>query len=208
MTPSIHMPLSEVPTLDQTKHFLIKKTINPGAITQTELNLTVVFASKKQFPSVWWPRGYGYHSQTLTKGWYLSNCNTKHFQTICSRKTKFNEWKMHLYSALLCIAVHPKCFKITWGVGSLLNHHQCAVFTWMMRRLPQDNGASALTTHQLQVERRESHRANQVYALTTHQLQVERRECHRANQVYALTTHQLQVERRECHRANQVDGDY
>ncbi len=41
------------------------------------------------------------------------------------------------------------------------------------------------------------HRANQVYALTTHQLQVERRERHRANQVYALTTHQLQVERRE-----------
>ncbi len=33
---------------------------------------------------------------------------------------------------------------------------------WMMRRLPQNNGASALTTHQLQVERRESHRANQV----------------------------------------------
>ncbi len=66
----------------------------------------------------------------------------------------------------------------------------------------------ALTTHQLQVERRESHRANQVYALTTHQLQVERRESHRDNQVYALTTHQLQVERRERHRANQVDGDY
>ncbi len=37
------------------------------------------------------------------------------------------------------------------------------------------------------VERRECHRANQVYALTTHQLQVERRESHRANQVYALT---------------------
>ncbi len=112
--------------------------------------------------------------------------------------------------------------------GSLLNHHQCAASTWMMRRLPQDNGTSALTTHQpqverreshranqvyalthqLQVERRESHRANQVYALTTHQLQVERRESHRANQVYALTTHQLQVERRESHRANQVDGDY
>ncbi len=33
--------------------------------------------------------------------------------------------------------------------GSLLNHHQCAASTWMMRRLPQDNGASALTTHQL-----------------------------------------------------------
>ncbi len=48
------------------------------------------------------------------------------------------------------------------GGGGLLNHHQCAASTWMMRRLPQDNGASALTTHQLQVERRESHRANQV----------------------------------------------
>ncbi len=43
--------------------------------------------------------------------------------------------------------------------GSLLNHHQCAASTWMIRRLPQDNGASALTTHQLQVEIRESHRA-------------------------------------------------
>ncbi len=62
----------------------------------------------------------------------------------------------------------------------------------------------ALTTHQLQVERRESHRDNQVYALTTHQLQVERRESHRDNQVFALTTHQLQVERRESHRDNQV----
>ncbi len=46
--------------------------------------------------------------------------------------------------------------------GSLLNLHQCAASTWMKRRLPQDNGASALTTHQLQVERRESHRANQI----------------------------------------------
>ncbi len=62
----------------------------------------------------------------------------------------------------------------------------------------------ALTTHQIQVERRESHRDNQVYALTTHQLQVERRASHRDNQVYALTTHQLQVERRESHRDNQV----
>ncbi len=56
-----------------------------------------------------------------------------------------------------------------------------------MRRLPQDNGTNVLATHQLQVERRESHRANQVYALTTHQLQVERRESHRANQVFGHT---------------------
>ncbi len=43
-----------------------------------------------------------------------------------------------------------------------------------------------------------------MYALTTHQLQVERRERDRVNQVYALTTHQLQVERRERDRVNQV----
>ncbi len=71
-----------------------------------------------------------------------------------------NEWMMHLYSTLLCIVVHPKHFTImcvcvcVCGGGGLS--------TWMMRRLPQDNGASALTTHQLQVERRESLRANQV----------------------------------------------
>ncbi len=112
------------------------------------------------------------------------------------------------YIALYCVLLYTQSAlqSCGWGGGggSLLNHHQCAASTWMMRRLPQDNGASALTTHQLQVERRESHRANQVYVLTTHQLQVERRESHRANQVYALTTHQLQVERRESHRANQV----
>ncbi len=63
-----------------------------------------------------------------------------------------NEWMMHLYSAVMCIAVHPKRFTVMWGGGgSLLNHHQWAASTWMMRRLPQDNGASALT-------RRESHR--------------------------------------------------
>ncbi len=71
--------------------------------------------------------------------------------------------------------------------------------------------------HQLQVERRESHRANQVYALphtsyrwrgerviepikcmrSPHQLQVERRESHRANQVYALHTPATGGEERE-----------
>ncbi len=29
--------------------------------------------------------------------------------------THLNEWMMHLYSALLCIAVHPKRFTIMWG---------------------------------------------------------------------------------------------
>ncbi len=67
---------------------------------------------------------------------------------------------MHLYSALLCIVVHPKHFTIMWGVSP--QTPQCAASTWMMRWLPQENGASALSTHQLQVEKRESHRANQV----------------------------------------------
>ncbi len=74
---------------------------------------------------------------------------------------------MHLYSVLLCIAVHLKRFTIMCVCGgggvSLLNHHQCVASTWMMQRLPQDNGASALTTHQLQVEKRESHRENLIY---------------------------------------------
>ncbi len=86
--------------------------------------------------------------------------------------------------------------------GQHLSHDQGhAAITW-----PQDNGASALTTHQLQVERRERRRANQVDALATHQLEVKRRESRRANQVYALTTHQRQVERRESRTANQVDA--
>ncbi len=53
----------------------------------------------------------------------------------------------------------------------------------------------ALTTHQLQVERRE--RVMEPITCmhsATHQLQVERRERHRAYQVDALATHQLQVE--------------
>ncbi len=113
-----------------------------------------------------------------------------------------NEWC--IYIVLYCVLLYTQSALQSCGGGSLLNPHQCTASTWMMRRLPQDNSASALTTHQLQVERRESHRDNQEYALTTDQLQVERRESHRDNQVYALTTDQLQVERRESHRANQV----
>ncbi len=70
-----------------------------------------------------------------------------------------NEWCIHI--VLYFVLLYTKSL-LQSCAGSLLNHHQCAASTWMMRRLPQDNGASALTTHQLQVERRESHRANQV----------------------------------------------
>ncbi len=147
------------------------------------------------------------HSKmSWTQDFYTLNKSEWIVHWINSNKNWMNEWC--IYIALYCVLLYTQSTLQSCGGGSLLNHHQCAAFTWMMWWLPQDNGASALTTHQLQVERRESHRANQVYALTTHQLQVERRESHRDNQVYALTTHQLQVERRESHRANQVYGDY
>ncbi len=72
-----------------------------------------------------------------------------------------NEWC--IYIALYCVLLYTQSALQSCGGGgggeSLLNHHQCAASTWMMRRLPQDNSASA---HQLQVERRESYRANQV----------------------------------------------
>ncbi len=86
-----------------------------------------------------------------------------------------NEWCIYI-SLYYVLLYTQSALQSCGGGGSLLNHHQCAASTWMIRRLPQDNGASALTTHHIQVETRESHRANQVYALTTHQLQVERRE--------------------------------
>ncbi len=61
-----------------------------------------------------------------------------HSSTHTHTHTYMNEWCI-LYSALLCIAVHPKRFTIMGD--SLLNHHQCAASSWMMRRLPQDNCA-------------------------------------------------------------------
>ncbi len=93
-----------------------------------------------------------------------------------------------LYSTLLCNAIHPKRFTIMWGGGGV-SPQPPPVYSILL------DDATAAT----------GQRHN---ALTTHQIQVERRESHRANQVYALTTHQIQVERRESHRANQVDEDY
>ncbi len=72
-----------------------------------------------------------------------------------------NEWMNDAFIKRFLWNVVTQSALQSWG-GSLLNHHQCAASTWMMRRLPQDNGTSAFTTHQLQVERRERDRANQV----------------------------------------------
>ncbi len=68
---------------------------------------------------------------------------------VCLEWHELIEWIMHLYSALLCIAVHPTCFTIMWGGGGVSPQPPPVCSIWM----PQDNGASALTTHQLQVER-------------------------------------------------------
>ncbi len=81
--------------------------------------------------------------------WYGTRC----------LQSRQNEWC--IYIALYCVLLYTQNTLQSCG-GSLLNYHLCAASTWMMRRLPQDTSASALTTHQLQVERRESHRANQV----------------------------------------------
>ncbi len=43
-----------------------------------------------------------------------------------------NEWMMHLYSAFVYCCT-PQSALQSCG-GSLLNHHQCAASTWMMRR--------------------------------------------------------------------------
>ncbi len=86
----------------------------------------------------------------------------------------YREWsekeKKRKKERFIVYCCKPKALYNHVVVGSLLNHHQCVVSTWMMRRLPQYNGASALTTHQLQVERRESHRANRADGdyLTSH----------------------------------------
>ncbi len=82
-----------------------------------------------------------------------------------------------------------------------------------------------LATHQLQVERRERHRANQVYALTTHSYRwrgervIEPIKCMRSPHSYRWrgerdiepikwmrSPHTATGERRERHRANQVDA--
>ncbi len=47
-----------------------------------------------------------------------------------------NEWC--IYIALYCVLLYTQS-ALQSCRGSLLNHHQCAASTWVMRRLPQDN---------------------------------------------------------------------
>ncbi len=69
-----------------------------------------------------------------------------------------NEWMIHLYSALLCIAVHPKHFTIMWGglsstTTSVQHSLGCHRTTAPVR--------SPHTSYRWRGER-ESHRANSV----------------------------------------------
>ncbi len=106
-----------------------------------------------------------------------------------------NKGMMRLYSALLCIAVHPKLFTIMWGglsstttsdkhpLGWCDGCHRTTVpvrsphtnYRWRGERViePIKCIRSPHTSYRWRGER---DRANQVYTLTTHQLQVERRE--------------------------------
>ncbi len=50
-----------------------------------------------------------------------------------------NEWS--IYIALYCVLLYTQsALNHVGGGGSLLNSHQCTASSWMMRRLPQDNG--------------------------------------------------------------------
>ncbi len=90
--------------------------------------------------------------------WHILTVWRKIFVILFHSNEWMNEWMNEwcIYIALYCVLLYTQSTLQSCG-GSLLNHHQCAASTWMMWRLP-----SALATHQLQVERRESHRANQV----------------------------------------------
>ncbi len=96
----------------------------------------------------------------------------------------------------------------TGGVGEEQSHRTNQVdapphtsYRWERRESLEPIKVDALTTHQLQVERRERDiEPIKCMTLTTtpsYRLRGRGKRRHRANQVDALTTNQLQVERRE-----------
>ncbi len=55
-----------------------------------------------------------------------------------------NEWMNDAFKfCFIMYCCTPKALYNHVG-GSLLNHHQCAASTWVMWRLPQDNGANGV----------------------------------------------------------------
>ncbi len=115
----------------------------------------------KAIAVIWW--WMWWISSQWSKYWFWSYWKQSFWEYERSRIwASRSEWMYDVFIALYCVLLivyccSPKVLYIHfWAeVGfTLLNHQQCVASTWMMRRLPQDNGASALTTHQLQVERR------------------------------------------------------
>ncbi len=70
-----------------------------------------------------------------------------------------NEWIMHLYCALLCIAIHPKRFTIMWGGLSSTTTSVQHPLDGISDDATAATGQRCQCAHQLQVEveRRESH---------------------------------------------------
>ncbi len=84
-------------------------------------------------------------------------------QVICSVILLY-EWmnELCIYIAFYCVLLYTQSALHSCGwVGGWVGGG-CSIHQWMMWWLPLDNGASALSTHQLHVERRESDGANQV----------------------------------------------
>ncbi len=67
-------------------------------------------------------------------------------------------------NALHCVLLYTQSALQSCGGGGLSSTTTSVQYPLVLddATVPQDNSASALTTHQLQVERRVSHRANQV----------------------------------------------
>ncbi len=148
-----------------------------------------------------------------------------------------NEWMKHLYSALLCIAVHPNHFTIMWGglsstttsvqhpLGWCGGCHRTTApvrsphTSYMWRGEREMEPIKCMRSPHISYRRRGERDIEPIKCMrsphTSYRWRRERviepikcmRSPHtsyrwrgerdRANQVYALTTHQLQVERRE-----------
>ncbi len=64
-----------------------------------------------------------------------------------------DEWCIYIALFVYCCTAKALYNHVGGGGGGGGLSSTSAASTWMIRQLPQDNGASALTTHQLQVER-------------------------------------------------------
>ncbi len=101
--------------LQNTKEDIFKNFSTISYVVWTPLILQEIYT--KTLPWFPWPDYPSFFS------WLLDYCRNKLcYQQKLRILTYFThrdnlEWMMHLYSALLCIAIHPKRFIIMWGVS-------------------------------------------------------------------------------------------